>query len=236
MASSFTKDCQILAIQKFPSPLHNVPMGQLPAPVAQHFLAVASKRNLVAGELLYDVGSTPIAMYGVCEGLLHVSVVSASGQEFQHGVVQAGQWFGEVPMMDQGPCVFRASAATAASVAVVAAADFWRVVQTHPSAMQAIIQLVCQRYRLALSWIEGATTQPLAVRLAQRLLSLHLTVPQADGVLRLSQEMLAGQLGYSRQSINKLLKLWEQQNLIELVYGGVRIINTDDLQEIAVGN
>ncbi|WP_172611779.1 helix-turn-helix domain-containing protein [Pseudomonas graminis] len=53
--------------------------------------------------------------------------------------------------------------------------------------------------------------------------------------LKVSQEKIAQQLGVSRQSINRQLKIWETQGLLVVRYSAITILDLQKLKETAGG-
>jgi len=81
--------------------------------------------------------------------------------------------------------------------------------------------------------IEQMSLMPASARLAHRLLMIaegYGEIEQARRVLHLPQEDLAAMLGLSRQTINSLLKMLEQQGVIELSYGAIEILDFNGLR------
>lgn len=209
------------------------PDGTLPDAISALLLAASTRRALVKGQELFGQGSMPQAMYGVVSGSLRIGLTGEDGNEFLATVAGPGQWFGEGPLLDGAERVFRACAMGDAEVAILAATDFQRLVRTHPEALLALARLVCSRYRSALAWIEDANLRPLPARLARRVLALHSQAAREQrGGMRLSQDELAGHLGVSRQSVNRLLKAWERSGHVRLSYGGMEILDPAVLVEI----
>lgn len=211
------------------------PPGGLPPELARQFLTASTRRRLVAGEELFGLGSRPQAMFGLLAGRVQVSVYAEDGQRLLAGVLGSGQWFGEVPLLDGTARAFHAEALEPAELAVLPASAFWRLVRHDATALLAVTQLVCDRYRQALAWIEDASLRPLPARLAARLLALEAAHQSAARPLRLSQESLAAQLGVSRQGVNRQLKAWEGQGVISLGYATVRILDHAALSMLARG-
>lgn len=209
---------------------------RLPQGVRQRLLDVAHRRTLQRGDSLFLKGSAPDALFGVISGLLRVSVVAPSGREAVITVLEPGHWFGEVSLLVDNVRVYDTYAAEPSEVAVVAAADFHRLIAAEPALHMAFTRLVCLRLRLALAWIDDAILMPLPVRLARRLLSLQSpanTGTQRASALAVSQEDLAFMLGVSRQSVNRLLKLWEDDGTLRVNYRRVEVLRHDQLRRHA---
>jgi CRP-like cAMP-binding protein len=210
---------------------------RLPQHVQDRLLAVAHRRTLAPGDALFLKGSTPDALFGVVRGALRVSVVAANGREAVIARLEAGHWFGEVSLLVGQERVYDTYAVDSTDMAVVSASDFHHLIATQPDVHMAFTKLVCQRLRQALVWIDDAILMPLPVRLANRLLALD---AHADGahshasVLGVSQEDLAFMLGVSRQSVNRQLKLWEEQGALRVEYRRIELLDRAQLERYVV--
>ena len=210
---------------------------RLPGDVQHLLLQAAHRRQLQRGDSLFLKGSAPDALFGVVSGALRVSVVAPGGREAVIAVLEPGHWFGEVSLFVGRERVYDTCAVEPAEIAVVAAEDFHRLVDTQPAVHMAFTRLVCMRLRQALAWIDDAILQPLPVRLAHRLLTLDArpgaAAPDGAAVLAVSQEDLASMLGVSRQSVNRQLKLWEDEGVLRVGYRVVELMDRTRLEGYA---
>ena len=87
--------------------------------------------------------------------------------------------------------------------------------------------------RLLSAYVLDATLEDLLHRLARRLLQVARPGEDAVPAVRLSQAELSLMLGVSRQTINKLLKQFEDEGLVELRYGAVRLSDLPGLHRLA---
>ncbi len=151
--------------------------------------------------------------------------------------MEAGDWFGEVPVIDGTARAFEMHATAAAEVAVLSSDDFWRLLGADPGAMAEVLRLAASRYRMAAEWIEEASLHAFPERLAILLERQTASTPEADRAwLRLSQEDLADHLGVSRQTVNRQLRRWEQRGLLRLKYRAIQIESLSRLRgELAAG-
>lgn len=217
-----------------PSPVHNGDM-RLDAGVQRQLLAVAHRRTLARGESLFHKGSSPDALFGVVAGSLRVSVVAPGGREAVIAMLEPGHWFGEVSLLVGRERVYDTCAVEPTEMAVVAAADFHRLVAAQPEVHMAFTRLVCLRLRQALAWIDDVILMPLPVRLAHRLLALDAREGAGEGpvLLGVSQEDLSFMLGVSRQSVNRQLKLWEEDGTLRVRYRGIELLDRARLERHA---
>jgi len=223
-----------------PSPPQGNDM-RLAEDVQARLLAVAHRRTLARGESLFHKGSSPDALFGVVSGSLRVSVVAPGGREAVIAMLEPGHWFGEVSLLVGRERVYDTCAVDTTEMAVVAAADFHRLVAEHSDVHMAFTRLVCLRLRQALAWIDDVILMPLPVRLAHRLLTLDARAEGADEgtgkgggtLLGVSQEDLSFMLGVSRQSVNRQLKLWEEDGTLRVRYRAIELLDRAQLERHA---
>ena len=74
------------------------------------------------------------------------------------------------------------------------------------------------------------------VRVARSLAGLFNPVlyPGVGDVLRITQQELAYLAGLSRQRVNEALQALQTMRLIEVTYGGVRILDLDGLRRVMI--
>lgn len=236
---SFPSSPPATAAELAPSPPQANDM-RLADDVQQRLLAVAHRRTLARGESLFHKGSSPDALFGVVSGSLRVSVVAPGGREAVIAMLEPAHWFGEVSLLVGRERVYDTFAVDTTEMAVVAAADFHRLVAAHPDVHMAFTRLVCLRLRQALAWIDDVILMPLPVRLAHRLLTLDVRAAGAgamhDGggtLLGVSQEDLSFMLGVSRQSVNRQLKLWEEDGTLRVRYRSIELLDRARLERHA---
>ena len=101
-----------------------------------------------------------------------------------------------------------------------------------------MITTLATRLRRADEWLEDAYFADLDTRLARRLLDLALDHGRqtSDGVevaFPLTQSDLAGMLGATRVSVNRLLGAYQDARIIRLSRGSFTILRLDTLRERA---
>jgi CRP/FNR family cyclic AMP-dependent transcriptional regulator len=200
--------------------------------------AHAGRRRLAKGDVLFTYGSAPDALFYLERGRIRVSTTAASGREAMLGMIEPGQWFGEVSLLMNAPRVYDTRAVIDSELLVVPATAFHALVDEQPKFLREFVRLIGHRYRWALEWIDATILLPFPMRLARRLLDaqqLHArSVPDDESAgLRLSQEELSQMLGVSRQSVNRQLKEWEAKGILRLDYGRVTLLDKEALRLLA---
>ncbi len=205
---------------------------QLPAELSQRFLAASQRRRLAKGAPLFSTGSSPRAMFMVLQGQLQVSIYASDGRQFFASLLGPGEWFGEVPLLDDSARAFHAEALVPTDVAVLNAEDFWGIVEPDGQALLAVVRLVCSRFRQAVAWIEDASLRPFDARLAGRLLAMAARDDGGAQRVTVSQEMLAAQLGVARQTVNRQLQVWRHAGIVRLGYGAIELTDAAALRAV----
>jgi CRP-like cAMP-binding protein len=200
----------------------------LPAEAAAQFAALATRRQLADGEMLYARRDPAEALYGLIRGRIRLSNVAPDGREVLMALFEPGDWVGELSLFDGLPRTHDAVAMGEAELFVLPRPRLLALLDAEPRLYRHFAARLARQLRLALSYIDDAVFLPLGLRLAKRLLQLAKVYGQdtPQGLLldlHLPQEDLGRMLGASRQSVSKELKQWEKQGLLALDYGRVVI-------------
>lgn len=211
---------------------------ELPPEVVMQLAAMAVRRRLVDGELLFAKGDAPDGLYGVLRGRIRVCSVSSDGKELLVMLLEPGSWFGEISMFDGLGRTHDGRAVGDTEVMVLPRDKFLGLLLQQPELYPHFLKMLCRKLRLAFGYIEDSQFMPLAARLARRLLDLVALYGRetAEGTLidlHLPQDDLGRMLGASRQSVSKELKAWESSGWIALDYGKVIVRDLAALRGIA---
>jgi CRP/FNR family transcriptional regulator, cyclic AMP receptor protein len=204
----------------------------LPAAEGDALLRAAKFVRLDQGEVLYRQGDSfdePFgAFFGVAKGLLKLSVFHHDGNEAILNVVEPGNWFGEVDILDPFPRVNTAVALVDSKLLCVGA-DAFNALMSQNSFAQAIARLGASRLRLAHGLLADSTLQSMRERVRRRLVRLahgDITLLRTGrSSVMTSQDNLAMMLGISRTTLNKELQALASLGAITLRYGRIEIVN-----------
>ena len=205
--------------------------SDLPEGVLRELAGLCKIRKVLEGEAIHYRGDEPEGMYLVITGSVRISVLSAQGREALLSIMEAGAWFGESSLFDGLPRAYDAKAQVDTLLLIVPKAELELLLAKRPALYQNIVKLLCQRIRLSLVLLETQALLPLEGRLAQRLLLLA-----QDGQhvhVKVSQEDLSQMLGTTRQSISRVLTIWQHEGLIVRRYKGIELLNIGLLREKA---
>ena len=105
---------------------------------------------------------------------------------------------------------------------------FERLLREHPAVARRWLSSVATRVAGGQRRIVGLLGKSLPVQVARLL-----TEEATDGRVRLPQRTLAAMLGVHRPSLNKVLKQFEHQRLLEVGYGEIRLLDPEGLAQLA---
>ncbi len=173
--------------------------------------------------------------YGLAAGTIKISTLRQDGREAILAVLEPGNWFGEITLIDGSPRTHDATALSALDLLVVPPEAFAQQMRDNAFA-QAISALLAARVRGLYSLMEDATLRGLRARVARRLL----TLARGDATqsaeprqkVRLPQEALAMMLGITRQTLSKELNALAQEQVIALGYGFIELRSLEALRRL----
>jgi CRP/FNR family cyclic AMP-dependent transcriptional regulator len=210
----------------------------LPLADRRALVAASERLRLAPGEMLFRQGD-PLAagggaFYGVVSGGIKASSLREDGKEAILVVLEAGNWFGEISLIDHQPRTHDATAAGEAEVLALPRAAFDRLMK-RPAFAMAVCRMLAARVRSLYGMVEDATLRSTRARVARRLLLLArgdaTQARDARPVVPVSQEALAMMLGVSRQTLSKELQGLVQGGAVTLGYGRIEIASLQRLRE-----
>ena len=214
----------------------------LPEPARLALWPLLRLRRLNDGQPVFLRGEAGGGWFGVVEGALQVSGVSADGKRVALALLEPGNWVGEVSALDGRERTHDVVAHGATLIAALSQPDFDGWTAAHPGVREQFVALLCSRLRQTYAFIEELQTLSKPTLIARRLLLLARTFGEVDPSdaggstrlqVRLSQEDIATLLGLSRQRINQELQRLAQLGIAEASYGHVRIHDLEALRREA---
>jgi CRP/FNR family transcriptional regulator, cyclic AMP receptor protein len=211
----------------------------LSATTVQQVSALAVRRFYEEGALVFSQGDPGDALYGVVTGRIRISASTREGKEMFLNIMEPGDTFGEIALLDGNPRTATASATATCELMIIPRAHFLTLLQREPALAIHLLQLLCQRIRWTSGWAEDSALLPVPPRLARRLLSLARLHGHDSGKgvqLMISQEEMGRFLGLSRQAVNQYLQEWRTKGWVDVGRGKVTILDQAALQSLAAGN
>ncbi|HEV7714728.1 MAG TPA: Crp/Fnr family transcriptional regulator [Steroidobacteraceae bacterium] len=207
----------------------------LPPQTLERIAALATRRSYDEGAIVFMRGDPGDSLCGVVTGRVRISASRAGGKEVFLNIMEPGDAFGEIALLDGSPRTASATAMAKTELVIVKREPFFALLRAEPQLAEHLIQLLCKRVRWTAELMEDSALLGVPARLAKRLLSLAgvhgSTLP--DGIkLMISQEELAQFLSLSRQVVNQHLQTWKEQGWITLGRGSVTLADAAALQNL----
>ena len=205
----------------------------LPTDALKRIAALGSLRLFRKGATIFAQGDPGDALYAIASGRVRISATADDGRVAFLNIMEPGDSFGEIAVMDGLPRTAGATALDECRLVVIRRADFLALLEEEPGLAIQVLKLLCARLRWISELVEESTFLPGAARLGKRLLTLgamHGKLREDDRLeLRISQAELAHFSGVSRQIVNQTLTEWRQKGWVELGRGRVVVIERDAL-------
>ena len=199
---------------------------KLPPATLERIAALATQKSCRRGEILFSAGDPGDALYGVVSGRIRISTGSAEGREIFLNIMDPGDTFGEIALLDGGTRTATATAIEASELVSIRRGPLFELLEREPKTALELLRLCGQRLRWTSGLLEDAALLDAPARLAKRLLSLgelHGEDGAGGRVVRISQEELANFLGASRQAVNEQLQEWKANGWVALGRGSVTV-------------
>ncbi len=197
-------------------------------------LRFSSVQSYKPGEVIFRKGDPGEGMMAVLKGQIRIGVMSAEGKELIHNIINPGQVFGEIALLDGKERSADAVAIVPTDVLVVLRRDFLPFLESDAKLCIRLMTVLCEKLRQTSELAEDFMFLELRQRLAKRLVRLAQLYgrPWRRGVIinfRLPQRELAAMMGTSRESINKQLREWVEAGWLTVDRGNIAIHDLDAL-------
>jgi CRP/FNR family cyclic AMP-dependent transcriptional regulator len=207
-------------------------LRELEPATRQRIVGYARTRRYKAGETIFLKGSTGTGMMAVLRGQVRISAPSRQGKEIVLNVINPGEVFGEIALLDGGERTADATALSDCELLVLERRDVLGFLETNPKACLKLLETLSQRLRRTTEQVEDIAFLQLPSRMAKVLVRLT----QADGdEVKLSQRELANLVGGTRESMNKYLGEWKRDEFVAIEDGAIRVLDRGALEVIAEG-
>jgi len=208
--------------------------AKLGADLVARLAACAHGRTVRAGTTIFQKGDPGDCLFAICSGTIRIGSHSIDGKDAVLNLIQAGEIFGEIALLDGRPRTADAQAVTACELMVIDRRDFMPMIAREPELALRLIEVLCARLRRTSQQVEDMTFLDLPARLAKTLLwlaaSSRFTISRK---ITLTQRELGEMLGMTRESINKQLRAWEERGWISQRRGTIVVLDSAALAALA---
>jgi CRP-like cAMP-binding protein len=212
--------------------------SRLDPPQLESLCDVTRIRHLGAKDELCHKGDPGTEVYVIVSGKLKVGHTSADGTDVVFNLMDSGEVVGEVAFLTGGKRTGTVSALEPTELLVLDRRDFLDFLRGQPEVAIDMMALLAERLANVSELIEDRAFLDLPARLAKKLVFLCEQYGDSHDQdtelgLRLSQSELGNMVGTSRESINKQIRAWEQDGVLEMKRGHITIHRMDTLERLA---
>lgn len=210
----------------------------LEADLLRRLAQLSETMTLARGDVLFYQGDEGDALYGIFDGSIRISLTSPDGKEFTINLMESGDVFGEIALLDGLPRTADARAGRDSRLLRIPRRAFLDLMEQETRLMRHVIDMLCERIRVTTGEMTDVAFLNLRARLAKRLLDLSLShgVTEGAGIrigLSLTQTDVAQMLGVTREAVNKQIQTLVRGGLISMERGTITILARPKLSEIA---
>lgn len=190
------------------------------------------------GEMVFAMGSPGDNMMAVLSGTVRISVLAPDGRELMLAILQPGEVFGELSVLDGKDRSADAVADGPCTLAILSRRDVLSFLEHNPAVWPKLVTVLCERLRGADQLLADVALLQLPVRLAKAILRIIRDESKSKSGaktsrIRFSQRELANMVGGTRESVNKCLAAWQRQGVVKITEGKIIILNKTALEGIS---
>ena len=185
-------------------------------------------RRLVRNDVLFAQGDVSGELFIVLSGRVAMSTRSSDGRESVVALMEPGDLFGEMPLLDSGSRSTEARALEPSSVLAVPYGPVRALFDQQPDLLWGVVRMLSRRLRNTDEALADSMFLDVTGRTAKRLLELSAGVDEF--ILPITQEELAGMVGASRERVNKAIASFIRLGWIDQQDRRYRIIARDRLE------
>ncbi len=204
-------------------------------------LELATERKIRRGQTIFQKGDEGTSMMAVLSGRVRIGAVSADGKEVTLNMINSGEVFGEIALLDGKPRSADASATEETTLLVLERKVFQPFLAENQDLVLRLLAVLCDRLRKTSVALEEIALFDLPARLARVLLKLADDYGRSTGNgiridFKLSQRDLSNLVASTRESVNKQLRTWRDTGVMDIDGGYLILLRPERLTRLVEGN
>lgn len=189
--------------------LENIDLFEGISPAELEALRASSvMRECGKNSVVIHEGDIADSLYIIDSGRVKVYCSDKNGKDFVLNILEAGDYFGELALLDDDRRSASVRALEPARFRIIYKQDFNKVLDAHPNISRILIRNLTRRIRKLTNDVKSLALQDVYGRVTKVLTSL--AKPIGDGCSRieekLTQQDIADRVGASREMVARILK------------------------------
>ncbi len=191
---------------------------------------VILERNYRKGRIIFMEDEPGEAFFFVKSGRIKISKQTSDGREHILHFINPGEIFAEVVMLDDGTYPATAEVVENCSIGMIRNVDMERIIGTNPGIALGLLKIMARRLRIAQQQLIELALLDTTRRAASMLLFLagEQGINTEKGIeidISLTNQDLAGLIGTSRETANRILNDFKRQKAVEVNKSRVTILD-----------
>jgi len=215
--------------------LAKVPMFEhLSEEQLEHLSSLLQARRYVRGEVIFHQGDVGTALFIIRKGQVAIRLSSLDGKEVTLALLERGDFFGELALLDGEPRSTDAVAREETELLSLQREGFHQFLGSSPQVALGLLASMSRLVRRVTKLVHDRTFLDARTRLIRVLLELARSQgqPGPDGVIitqKLTQVELANLCGLTRESTNKWLRFFVREGLLSYEGGQITLVHPERL-------
>ena len=195
------------------------------------------KHGYHRGEVIFHQDDPADRMYIILEGRVRISITSEDGREKDIALLQQGDCFGEMALLDGSNRSATATAVDSSQALALYREDFMEFLRHHPEVIAKTTALLTKRLRNVNQMLGDLAFLDVPTRMAKQLLELAEAYPgEGSGddpiTIRIGQDELARLVGASRETISRTLNSYRRLGILSTSHRRITITDHAALMQI----
>ncbi|RKH56114.1 Crp/Fnr family transcriptional regulator [Corallococcus llansteffanensis] len=195
-------------------------------------------RRFARGEVIFHRGDVGTALFIIRRGQVAIRLSSSEGREITLALLDRGDAFGELSLLDGESRSTDAMAREEAHLLTLQRDDFRRYLETRPQVSLALLANLSRLVRRTTQHVYDSAFLDARSRLVRVLLDLAKSQgrPSPEGLVispKLTQSELANLCGVTRESVNKWLRYYVREGMLSFEGGQIVLIQPERLGQDA---
>jgi CRP-like cAMP-binding protein len=199
---------------------------------------ITRRRALRAGEALFHKGDAGGDIYVIVSGRVKAFATGPDGDDVVFRFMGPGEVVGELGALAEGRRTASSVAVEDCELLMIQKRELMPLLRRQPEIAIRLLGMVATRMAELSESLEDNNFRPVSARLAKCLLGFAERWPEPaseGGVrikLRIGQGELGDLIGATRESVNKLIRQWTSEGIVEMHDKQIRIRNRAALEKL----
>lgn len=204
-----------------------------PEPALKQIASRVRVYRYPARQTIIEQGAAVDGLYLIVSGQMEITWLRPDGRHYTRKVAESGLVFGFLALFDGGGSPQFYFARRQTDILFIPRDALFDILSQYPDCWFTLVREMARYQRAALDALEQATFDNNRGRLTRLLVALadsHGETVNGVTSIKFSQESLGSLLGVSRQTVSKDLNAMVDEQLLDIIYGGVAIRDVDALR------